>query len=279
MDPEVEVVTGDQPAPEASETASPAEARTDGETKPEGGEAKPAKTFSQEELDAIVAKRLARERRNWERTLDQRQAPQPKVEESPPKPTPDKYETTEAYVEALTDWKAREVVKEATTRNQEQQRQHAQAQQSALIESEWNERLTAARDSIEDFDDVAFNPRLPITEAMAATLKQSERGPEVLHHLGKHPEEAARIARLSPFLQAKELGRIEAKLPQAEARPTGNKTSQAPEPMKPVTTGQRSSVPSVATTDPRSTKAMSTSEWIAAERERQRAKLRAQGYT
>ena len=49
------------PAPEPEATAAPVTV----ETTPE--EQQPAKSFTQEELDAIVSKRLAREQRKWER--------------------------------------------------------------------------------------------------------------------------------------------------------------------------------------------------------------------
>jgi hypothetical protein len=66
-------------------------------------------------------------------------------------------------------------------------------------------------------------------------------------------------------LQAKEIGKIEAKL---AADPPVKKTSTAPAPIAPVTARSTSS-PAYDTTDPRSVKAMSTSEWIEAERARQ----------
>ena len=107
---------------------------------------------------------------------------------------------------------------------------------------------------------------------MAETIRASDIGPEIAYHLGSNPKEAERIARLSPYLQAKEIGRIEAKL--ADAPPV-KKTSSAPAPIRPVTA--RASTSGVTdTTDPRSTQSMSTSEWIEAERKRQMAKWQAQ---
>jgi hypothetical protein len=62
-----------------------------------------------------------------------------------------------------------------------------------------------------------------------------------------------------------EIGRLEAKL--ADAPPV-KKPSSAPAPISPVTPRQ-TGTPSFDTTDPRSIKSMSTSEWIEAERQRQ----------
>jgi hypothetical protein len=66
-------------------------------------------------------------------------------------------------------------------------------------------------------------------------------------------------------LQAKEIGKIEAKM---ASDPPMKKTSTAPAPIAPVTARSASS-PAYDTTDPRSVKSMSTSEWIEAERMRQ----------
>ena len=100
---------------------------------------------------------------------------------------------------------------------------------------------------------------------MDETIQASEVGPDVAYYLGSNPKEADRISKLSPFLQAKEIGRIEAKL---AAEPVTKKTSSAPAPIAPVT-ARTSGTPSYDTTDPRSVKTLSTSEWIEQERQRQ----------
>jgi hypothetical protein len=73
-------------------------------------------------------------------------------------------------------------------------------------------------------------------------------------------------------LQAKEIGKIEAKLLD---NPPVKKTTSAPAPISPVT-AKAAGNPSYDTTDPRSLKSMSTSEWIEAERQRQIKKWEAQ---
>jgi hypothetical protein len=100
---------------------------------------------------------------------------------------------------------------------------------------------------------------------MAQTIQSSDIGPDLVYHLGSNPKEADRISRLSPILQAKELGRLEAKLAD---NPVQKRTSGAPEPISPVTARGVGSG-SYDTTDPRSTKTMTTSQWIEAERARQ----------
>ena len=106
---------------------------------------------------------------------------------------------------------------------------------------------------------------MPITPVMAQTIHSSEVGPDIAYYLGRNLRETERISRLSPYLQAKEIDRIEAKLAD---NPPVKKSTNAPPPIKPVT-AKGSSGGGYETTDPRSISSMSTSEWIEAERRRQ----------
>lgn len=207
-----------------------------------------AKSFSQEELDAAIGKRLAREQRKWERE----RAVAPIVPTDVP--SVDQYETVEAYAEALAEQKAEQLMAKRD------QSRH----QSELIEA-YHDREEDARSKYEDFEQVAYNPNLRITNAMAESIQSSDIGPEVAYYLGSNPKEADRISRLTPLVQAKEIGRIEATL---TSNPPVKKTSSAPAPIAPVTARGGNSA-NYDTTDPRSIKTMSTSEWIAAERARQ----------
>ena len=247
------------PAPELEATAAvePVENETP-EEQPVEQEA--TKTFTQEELDAIVGKRLAREQRKWEREQAQRLAEQ-QARQQPVDLAPEQFETYEDYADALAERKAEELLA----------RREAELQQRALLDA-YHEREEAARDKYDDFEMVAYNPELPVTEAMARAIQASDIGPDVLYHLGSNPKDAARISRLDPILQAREIGKIEAQL---GAAPPVKKTSNAPAPIAPVT-ARSNGTPRYDTTDPRSTKSMSTSEWIEAERLRQIKKYEAQ---
>lgn len=228
----------DVTAAPVTEEASPAEQTTEA-----------PKTFTQEELDAIVAKRLAREQRKWERQ-------QTRVSPAAPAEIPpaDEFPSVEAYAEALAAKKARELLEQ----------QDMQRRQAELLDA-YHEREEEARNKYEDFEQVAYNPRLPITTAMAEAIQASDIGPDVAYFLGSNPKEAERISKLTPIQQAREIGRIEAKVASA---PPVQKTTAAPPPIAPVGT-RASGSPAYDTTDPRSLKAMSTSQWIEAERQRQ----------
>lgn len=241
-----EVSQAEVPAPELEATVAPV---SEVQTPEVDQEQQPAKTFTQEELDAAIGKRLAREQRKWERE----QRTQPPVQPATPV-APEQFESTDAYVEALAAQKAEQLLAQ-----REQQKQ-----QSALLES-YHDKEEKAREKYDDFEQVAYNPNLPITDVMAQSIQASDIGPEVAYHLGANPKEAERISRLSPILQAKEIGKLEAKL---AADPPVKKTSNAPSPISPLT-ARSTGTPAYDTTDPRSIKTMSTSDWIEAERQRQ----------
>ena len=257
-----EVVAEEIPAPEQAETVAPAAEEIAPEVADE--EAKePPKSFTQEELDAAIGKRLAREQRKWEREQQQRVAEA--VANAAPKPAeeirPDQFATAEEYAEALAVHKAEQLIAQ---RDETRQRQ-------ATVEA-YHEREEEARAKYDDFAQVAYNPALKITNVMAETIQSSDIGPDVAYYLGTNPKEADRISRLPPLSQAKEIGRIEAKL--AAEPPKATKVSSAPAPLSHVT--PRSSGGKVFdTTDPRSIASMTTSEWIEADRARQIKKAQA----
>jgi hypothetical protein len=219
-------------APAAEVTATTESAQIAPEVADSQVETPEEKKFSQADIDAMISKRLAREQRKWERE-QQARTTQPVVRtEVPPI---ENFESADAYAEALAVRKAEEMIA---------QRDY-QKQQSAVNEA-YHDREEEARAKYDDFEQVAYNPQLRVTDAMAETIKASDVGPDLAYWLGSNPKEADRISRLSPLMQAREIGRIEAK------------------------------IGSSPTTDPRSVKAMSTSDWIEADRARQMKKLQAQ---
>jgi hypothetical protein len=204
-----------------------------------------AKSFSQEELDAAIGKRLAREQRKWERDRPQAPVVVPPIEQ---------FETVDAYADALALQKAEKLLIERDNKKQ----------QSDILEA-YHEKEEDARTKYDDFEQVAYNPSIRITPMMAEAIQSSEAGPDVAYYLGANPKEAERISRLSPISQAKEIGKLEAKL---VSDPPVKRTSSAPAPISPVT-AKSSGSPAYDTTDPRSMKTMTTTEWINAERARQ----------
>lgn len=91
-------------------------------------------------------------------------------------------------------------------------------------------RVEDAREAMPDFDQV-FHNQLPVTEAAIEYLGESENGPAIAYHLGKNPQEAARIASLPLAQQYAALARIDARV----SMPKGRKTTTAPKPTPTVT--------------------------------------------
>jgi hypothetical protein len=239
--------------PETETTAVP-------ETVVETPEVVEAKSFSQEEMDAAIGKRLAREQRKWERDQAQRQSEQQTLRAAPVA-SADQFESTEAYADALALQKAEELII----------KREAAKRQSQVLES-YHDLEEEARSKYDDFEQVAYNPKLTITTSMAETIQSSDIGPELAYYLGSNPKDAERISRMSPLGQAREIGRIEAKL---VSEPPTKRTTSAPQPISPVTARSVGS-PSHDTTDPRSTQTLTTSQWIEAERARQMKKYDSQ---
>lgn len=190
---------------------------------------KPKAKGVQKRIDELTSnwRTAERDRDHWrELALKGEQKPVDEPASAPQgKPTLDAFESYEEYVEALADWKYEERQR-SDRENQEKQRQ---AQTQAEKTRSFQQRAESVRETHPDFDQVVGNPALPISQAMADAAYSSEKGPEILYHLGQNPQEAEKLYNLSPIEAAMAIGRIEASL----SRPARNKSS-APDPIEPV---------------------------------------------
>lgn len=188
------------------------------------------RVFTQKELDAIVSKEKARERRKAERELQQRS--QTDI------PSSDGFESVKDYENAI-------------RAEREKERLESNFQK-------FKEKEDEAIEKYDDYEEVVYS-NLQVTAAMQDAILKSPVGPDVAYYLAKNPKEAARITRLSdPMDQIAEIVRLE------NRQHFNNKISSAPEPIKPVKA--KGSV-SYDVSDPRSLENMSTSEWIQKRRE------------
>ena len=252
MSEEIEVVGGpEESGQELDVTTDPGNVEGQESEQQEVVEQEEVKTFTQEELEAEIGKRLARERRKFERQQQQVVEPAPLQIES--QLDPNQFQTTEQYLEALATEKA-----EAIIAHREQSRSVNE------INEKYQDQVDAALEKYPDFVQVAHTHKF-MTNEMAAVIKSSDVAVDLAYFLGTNLKEAERIFKLPPMLQVKELGKLEAKL---EAQPPEvQQVSSAPAPIKPVQ-GSKTAVPVYDTTDPRSAKTMSASEWITADRAR-----------
>ncbi len=225
MTDEVIVPTEVAPVNVETETKNPVDVTPEG-TAPVGEEPKqvePAKTFSQEEVDAIVQKRLQKKEREVLRNVERERAAEAQRARIEQEPKREHFGDDEAYLEAkleqLAERKAAEKISQL-----EKQREQEKASEQFL------ERVEKVSEKYPDFQDVAGNPNLRITTEMAEFIADSDMGPDVAYYLGKHPSEAAKIAQMSPIKAARELTRIEAEVGSKPAV----KTSSAPAPITPI---------------------------------------------
>lgn len=162
---------------------------------------------------------------------------------------------TDKWTKAMNAWTQTQIqtgVKQALST----ERQTATAETQ---KAKFEERMEAFGKVTPDIKTVLGNPALPRLAPEAATLVvASDLGPQILYHLGKNPEKAARIARQSPIEQAAAVGRLEAelKLPKIPQKQLSN----APSP--PTPTKGAGSAPS-STADPN----MSLAEFVKREKQ------------
>ena len=151
--------------------------------------------------------------------------PEPLPEAPSSKPNLDSFSTYEDYIAALSKW---EVKRE---RQAEKTADAVRAQQAdiATKAQRFEELCDEVRKEVPDFDDIAFDQSLKLTNMMVESIQESDIGPRILLHLQKNRAEAKRIAGLSHIAQIKEIGRIEEKLQSRAAA-----TSKAPDPISPL---------------------------------------------
>ena len=113
--------------------------------------------------------------------------------------------------------------------SRKEQYETAQTTASQLAMEAFQYRETEAREKWTDYDAVTRNPNVPILPDMAEVIRDSDVGPDLAYHLGKNPQEAMRIAQMSPTRRAVEMGKLEARLTAPKPAP-----KQPPAPISPV---------------------------------------------
>ena len=172
-----------------------------------------------------------------QRGADANEAPKPPVDAKPEageaEPDASKYDDYIAWQKDWIRWDRRQEQRAADTKAA-QEREAAAVRQR--VES-WNERVQKATADHPDFAAVVNADTLTITPVMAQAIQDADIGTEVAYHLGKNPDVAARIAKLSPVAQVREIGKLEAALtPREDTNTSEDDDADAPEPQdtKPV---------------------------------------------
>ncbi|KKN66896.1 hypothetical protein LCGC14_0466710 [marine sediment metagenome] len=122
------------------------------------------------------------------------------------KPLAEDFETTEEFIEAMSDFKADERFK----KNQAEEAQKAEQQEQQEVFEAFGERQDKARAAHEDYDEVVGGGNLQIPQSALLAIIELDNGPEVAYHLAKNPELPKKLMDLSPLKAVAEIGRLSA---------------------------------------------------------------------
>lgn len=209
------------------------------------------KTFTQEELEKQIGRRVGREQAKFQRQLQEEREARIRLEEqlkarapaeqknSDNEPQLADYDDFQKYSRDLAKWVAKQEVQSTLSERQaleSQYRANAAQQQTAAA---WGKKVEAALKDIPDYVDVVSAADIPLSAAMKEAIMESDAGPKLAYHLATHPDEAARIATLTPIGAVRALTLIEAGF---KAKPV----TSTPEPIVPTGAKQTTGVKSLS---------------------------------
>lgn len=222
-----------KPDEEAEATEEEAEAEAEEDAEAEGakeveeGDDRPTKSKLRREKQKA---RIAELEQSVARLSEQVQAAErnkPGVDGLGPKPDKSKYDDEVEYAADLAAWKTEERIIARQTKAHETTSTTVRTDAAAKKAELFRERAMALSDRYPDIEAKVFQDNsLPMSDTMAETLMDSEKGPEVAYYLSANREMAQRIKLMKPLAAARELGRIEATL----SLPKSKTQSTAPPP-------------------------------------------------
>ena len=158
---------------------------------------------------------------------------QPVIQQAPVEPVMpvlDQFETYDEYERAMDSYRDQRTDFRLQRMIQEQRQREVQA----TVQQKFQTKLAEAAKADPTITDIATDPTLPVSEAMAPLIQQSDVAPELLKWLDNNRKDAQRLASLPPILAAKELGALEVRLQNTPKPSPPPKVSMAPEPIKTV---------------------------------------------
>lgn len=183
------------------------------------------------------AEQLQKEIEELKKTGDKKPAEakkddKPKADPNEPKkPKQEDFDSYEEYIDKLTDYKAD--LRDFQREKKEKERKQTEAAQE--FTKAWEKKKEAAREKFPDFDEVMEDAgETPISRLMHSIINESEVGPHLGYYLATHPDEAAAIAKMTPYATARAMGKIEDKLsaepetPAADKKPAAKKDLPKP---------------------------------------------------
>jgi len=227
-------------------TAKPSAA----EVKESEGALNPNRTYTQDEVDKILAKVRKNERYRTRKEVEafyqgresaspraQPQKPaEPAAEDKPP--SREQYESYEAFLDAKAEYTGRKAAAEYRQKAEAEQKARAAQEAQAERVKTFQAKLNAKYPDLAERAEAIAHIEMPA--GMGDALSESEFGPDILNHFADNPKDFERIAALSSSAAIREVGRLEARFEAQQKKPEGattteaKKPSAAPAPIKPV---------------------------------------------
>src|SRR5688500_11893519 len=184
MSEEVQTEVADIPTPEQEVTAAP-----------EIVEDKPVKTFTQEELDSIVAKRLAKESRKLQRQAElevenrmlKEQVGKRETKPENVAPKAEDFGSYEEYLEQKAEWIASKRVEEKLAELEKRQAQSkAEADRNEAVKT-WQQKVEAATAKYPDYNEALEDvDHIDIPAALTSAIMESGMGADIAYYLAKN---------------------------------------------------------------------------------------------
>ena len=208
---EADIAESEKPATETDETASDGHA--------DKGVGKKLNALEREKYAALRRAEQA-EQALKEAQRAAKDAPMDK------EPTPEDFEYDQAkYIRAIARWEARQARQEIAREQQQRQQQTQQQERSRRFQ----ERVNALEAKEPGKWGQALSAPIGYTQPMLEVVEASEAGPEIAVYLSENLDQAEAIAKMSPYVAAAALGKIEASLHIKAAAPI-KKVTSAPKP-------------------------------------------------
>ena len=225
-------VVEDQNTEQAEQTTDPAPVTQEEETTkpPETEEQKRSKyqrRIDRKNADIAAARTEARLLRERLEQLEAQARPQAQRDNSAP--TLDKFDNFEDYMAARVAYEAEKVVDGRLSKVHQQEAERKASEAQHRVMSSWQDRQAAAAEKYADFEEVVGESDAPISREMGQAIVESEVGTDIAYYLAQHPDEAKRIASLSPIRQIAEIGKLEDRV----SKPAPKALTKAPEPITP----------------------------------------------
>lgn len=167
------------------------------------------------------------------KALETKSAP-PSVEaDEDSKPQPSQFSDAFEYAEALSDWSARNALKDRDRADAERRA----AEQRSQFEKGWAERVAAAKAEMPDFDDMVNSSDVMVSDPVRDAIMESEVGPKILYHLAENPDLGKKLGEMSVIAALRHIGKLEAQFEKTETRKPVVAKSKAPAPISPIKVG------------------------------------------